>query len=71
MSMSFTYLAKAKAFLREALHCTFVAVKVGWLGWLAQDVICLFLFTSESLVYYLFHCRVNLFMQLQEAVITP
>ena len=67
MSTSFTYFAKGEAFLREALHCKFVAVKLGWLGWLAQDVICLLLFTGESLAYYLFHCRANLFTQLQEA----
>ena len=71
MSTSFTYFAKGEAFLREALHCKFVAVKVGWFGWLAQDVVRLFLFTSESLAHYLFHCRANLFTQLQETVIIP
>ena len=64
MSTSFTYFAKGEAFLREALHCKFVAVKLSRLGWLAQDVVHLLLSTSESLAYYLFHCRANFFTQL-------
>ena len=62
----FAYLAKREAFLREAFQCRFVAVKLGWLGWLAQDGVCLLI--SDSLVHYLFHCGANLSTHLQETV---
>lgn len=62
----FAYLAKREAFLREAFQCRFVAVKLGWLGWLAQDGVRLLI--SDSLAHYLFHCGANLSTHLQETV---
>ena len=60
------YLTKVEAFVRKSPDCWFVAVKIGWLGWLTQDGVCHTHITTQSLVYYVLHCGANPPTQLRE-----